>query len=61
MQTKSRTEKPTLKAKARAMLLVLALPCVPSFIMKKSAHAKLPKMATKANAIRYDMPRIISL
>ena len=55
----SSTENPTRKASARAMWLVLALPLVPSFIMKYRAAARLPRMAMKANAIRYDMIVII--
>ena len=47
------------KARARAMLLVLALPFVPSFIMKKSAVAKLAMMAKNAMATRYVMRLII--
>ena len=42
------------------MLLVLALPLVPSFIMKKSAAPKLPIMVRKAIATRYVMPVIIN-
>jgi hypothetical protein len=41
------------------MWLVLALPLVPSFIMKYRAEARLPRIAMKANAIRYDMTVII--
>ena len=41
------------------MLLVLALPFVPSFIMKKSAVAKLAMMAKNAMATRYVMRLII--
>jgi hypothetical protein len=50
---------PDPEARARAMRLVLALPLVPSFIMKYRAAARLPRMAMKANAIRYDMNEII--
>ena len=59
MQTNSRTEKPILKASARAMLLVLALPSAPSFIMKNSAAARLAMMAKNASATRYVMCEII--
>lgn len=52
MQINSKTEKPILKASARAMLLVFALPLVPSFIMKKSAAARLARMAKNASATR---------
>lgn len=41
------------------MLLVFAFPSVPSFIMKKSATAKLAMMAKKVIATRYVMHRII--
>ena len=60
MQTKSNTEKPTRNASARAMLLVFALPWVPSFIMKKSAEARLARIARNASATRYVMDWIIS-
>ena len=59
MQMKSNTENPMRKARARAMPLVLALPFVPSFIMKKSAVAKLAMMAKNAMATRYVMHLII--
>ena len=59
MQMNSNTENPIRNASARAMPLVLALPLVPSFIMKKSAVPKLPMMAKKAMATRYVMGRII--
>ena len=59
MQTNSSTEKPIRKASARAMLLVFAFPSVPSFIMKKSAAAKLAMMAKNASATKYVMQRII--
>ena len=59
MQTNNSTENPIRKASARAMLLVLTFPLAPSFIMKKSAEAKLASMAKKANATRYLMPWII--
>ena len=62
MQTNNSTEKPILKASARAMLLVFALPLalsLPSFIMKKSAAAKLAMMAKNAKATKYVMQRII--
>lgn len=59
MQTNSNIENPTRNASARAMLLVLALPPVPSFIMKKSAEARLPRMAKNASATRYFMHGII--
>ncbi len=59
MQTNSNTENPMRNASARAMLLVFALPLVPSFIMKNSAEARLPRMARKASATRYFMGRII--
>ena len=59
MQTNSSTEMPIRKASARAMLLVLALPSVPSFIMKKSAAAKLAMIAKKANATKYVIQGII--
>ena len=59
MQTKSSTDNPMRKAKALAMLLVLAFPLVPSFIMKKSAVARLARMAKNAMATRYVMLRII--
>ena len=59
MQTNSSTEKPIRKARALAMPLVLALPLVPSFIMKNSATARLAMMAKKAMATRYVMHRII--
>lgn len=52
MQINSKTENPTRKAKARAMLLVLRLPSVPFFIMKKSAEARLAMMAMNANATK---------
>ncbi|QJC57432.1 hypothetical protein HC248_02760 [Polaromonas vacuolata] len=55
MQTNSRTDSPIRTVSARAILLVLAFPLVPSFIMKKSAETKLPKMAKNANATRYFM------
>ena len=42
------------------MLLVFALPWVPSFIMKKSAVARLARMAKKAMATKYVMQRIIN-
>lgn len=48
-------QNPTRNASARAMWLVLALPSRPSFIMKKSAVPRLPRMATNANATRYVM------
>ena len=60
MQTNNNIENPTRNASARAMLLVLALPAVPSFIMKKSADAKLPRMAKNASATRYFMCGIMS-
>ena len=60
MQMNSKTDNPIRKAKARAMLLVLALPLVPSFIMKKSAAPKLPMMVRKAIATKYVMPVIIN-
>lgn len=59
MQTNNKIEKPTRMASARAMLLVLALPSRPSFIMKKSAEAKLPRMAMKTMMTKYFMNRII--
>ena len=59
MQTNSSTEKPIRKASARAMLLVLALPLVPSFIMKNKAAARLAMMAKNASATRYVMLGII--
>lgn len=52
MQTNSKTENPTRNAKARAMLLVFRLPSVPSFIMKKSAEARLAMMAMNASATK---------
>ena len=60
MHKKSKTENPTLKAKALAMRLVLAAPLRPSRIMKMSADARLPRMATKANATSHFMDRIIA-
>ena len=59
MQTNSSTDNPMRKASALAMPLVLALPLVPSFIMKKSAAPKLAMMAKKAMATRYVMHWII--
>ena len=59
MQTKSSTDNPIRKARALAMPLVLALPLVPSFIMKNSAVARLARMAKKAIAIKYVMTGII--
>ena len=59
MQTNSSTESPIRKASALAILLVLAFPFVPSFIMKKSAVAKLARIAKKAMATRYVMTMII--
>ena len=59
MQTNSTTDKPILKASALAMLLVFAFPFVPSFIIKKSAVARLARMAKKAMATRYVMTGII--
>ena len=59
MQTNSSTESPIRKASALAILLVLAFPFVPSFIMKKSAVAKLARIAKKAMATRYVMTKII--
>ena len=55
----SRIEKPTRKASARAMLLVLGLPSRPSRIMKNSAEPRLPMMATNARSTRYFMGAII--
>ena len=59
MQTNKNTDSPMRNAKARAMLLVLAFPSVPSFIMKKSATARLAMMAKKAIATRYVINEII--
>ena len=59
MQTNKNTDSPMRNARARAMLLVFAFPSVPSFIMKKSATARLAMMAKKAIATRYIMRRII--
>lgn len=52
-------EKPTRKASARAMLLVLGLPFLPSVIMKYSAEPRLARMATKPRATRIFMAAII--
>ena len=41
------------------MLFVLALPWVPSFIMKNRAEPRLARMARKASATRYVMLGII--
>ena len=60
MQTNRSTDSPMRKARARAMLLVFAFPSVPSFIMKKSATAKLAMMAKKVIATRYVIHGIIS-
>ena len=54
-------EKPTRKANARTMLLVLASPLRPSRIMKNNATPKLPMMATKAKATIHFMAAIIGL
>lgn len=59
MQINSSTEKPIRKASARAMLLVLALPSLPSFNMKKSAAARLARMAKNASATKYVISGII--
>ena len=59
MQTNSSTDNPIRNASALAMLLVLALPLVPSLIMKNKAVAKLAMMAKKAAATKYVMPGII--
>ena len=59
MHRNSSTENPMRKASARAMPLVLALPFAPSFIMKKSAVAKLATMAKNAIATKYVMREII--
>jgi len=61
MHTNNTIENPTRNASARHMLLVLAFPFVPSFIMKKSAVAKLPSMAKNASATRYVINEIINL
>lgn len=50
MQINSKIENPTRNASARAMLLVLRLPSVPSFSMKKSADPKLARTAKNAKA-----------
>ena len=60
MHTNKSTDIPMRNASARAILLVLALPSVPSFIMKKSAAAKLAIMAKKATATKYVMHWIIN-
>ena len=52
MQMNSRIENPTRIAYARTILLDLALPSCPSFIMKKSAEPRLTMMETKAKATR---------
>ena len=60
MHTNSSTENPIRKAKALAMLLVLALPWVPSRIIKNKAVAKLARMAKNAAVTKYVMFGIIS-
>jgi hypothetical protein len=60
MHKKSKTEKPTLKAKALAMRLVLAWPLRPSRIMKNNAEPKLTKMAMKARATKNFMGMIFA-
>ena len=50
MQINSKIENPTRNASARAMLLVLRLPSVPSFSMKKCADRKLARTAKNAKA-----------
>ena len=60
MQTNSSTDSPIRNASARAMLLVLDLPLVPSFNMKNRAAPKLPMMAKKAIATKYVMLGIIN-
>ena len=60
MQMNNTTDKPMRNASAFAMLLVFALPSVPSFIMKKSAVARLARMAKKAIATKYVISRIIN-
>ena len=59
MHTNSSTDNPMRNAKALAMLLVLAFPLVPSLIMKKSAVAKLARMAKNATATKYVICGII--
>jgi hypothetical protein len=63
MQANSRMEIPTRIPNARAMRLdfsdLLATFCPPR-IMNTSAKARLPRMAAKASATRYDMDRIIT-
>lgn len=62
MHANNNTEKPTLKANARAMRLdfsgALAL-ALPPRNMKNRAAAKLAMMARNASATRYDIDRII--
>ena len=53
MQINIRIENPTRNASARAMLLVLRLPSVPSFSMKKRADPKLARTAKNASATMY--------